>query len=55
MSTAAMMPQAIPSSKYVVGKGPAYNMSHSFDEKTRTFVISNDSIVNSSAAPDTAV
>ena len=42
--------RAIPTSKYVVGRGPEYNMVHSFDEKTRTFVMSRQSVLGSSAA-----
>ena len=43
--------RAIPTSKYVVGRGPEYNMVHSFDEKTRSFVISRQSVLRRSAAP----
>ena len=37
--------QAIPSSKYVINRGPEYNMAHSFDERTRTFMPSRESIM----------
>lgn len=47
--------RAIPTSKYVVGRGPEYNMAHSFDGMTRTFVMSRQSIDARSAPPADAV